>query len=121
MSEENTQPIRNVIELEVGDMPVEELKEILESLREQIKQNRIANQTIELSEHSIQILNTQELTSKHIVFVTVDTGTLPPDKAKQQIANIVQQFKEVVAPAQVMGLEKRIKFKVMEIPDQVGG
>lgn len=68
-------------------------------------------QTIELSENSIQILDKQELTDRHIMIVKVDTGNMPAHKAKEYMDNIKDAFADKVAPAAlaIMPLQNTIE------------
>lgn len=68
---------------------------------------------------TINMLDSTKLTSKHIIFVTVDTKMMPQTEVKSYLAKIATEFKQVVAPAQVMVLSNRVSIEVMEIPDYV--
>lgn len=70
--------------------------------------------TITLTDESIKILDTQKLTENHIVFVTIDTGKLPTQKAQEHIANIVDAIGKVIKPAKIVGLHKGITLDIVE-------
>lgn len=59
-------------------------------------------QTIELSENSIQILDKQDLTDKHIMIIKVDVGNLPSNRATEYMESIKNAFKDRVAPAELI-------------------
>jgi hypothetical protein len=63
-------------------------------------------QTIELSENSIQILDKQELTDRHIMIIKVDVGNLPAHKAMEYMEYIKDSFKDKVSPAELIIMPK---------------
>lgn len=63
-------------------------------------------QTIELSENSIQILNKQVLTDRHIMIIKVDVGNLPSHRATEYMESIKNTFKDRVAPAELIIMPK---------------
>jgi hypothetical protein len=67
--------------------------------------------TIELSENSIQILDKQELTDRHIMVIKVGVGNMPAHKAMQYMEDIRKTFADKVAPAEliIMPLENTIE------------
>ena len=67
--------------------------------------------TIELSKNSIQNLDKQELTDRHIILVKVDVKDMPAHKAIKFMRDISKEFADKVAPAEiiVMPLEKTIE------------
>jgi hypothetical protein len=67
--------------------------------------------TIELSENSIQILDKQELTDRHIMVIKVGVGNMPAHKAMQYMEDIRKAFADKVAPAElvIMPLENIIE------------
>ena len=71
--------------------------------------------TITLTEDSIKILDTQKLTKNHVIFVTVDTGKLPPTRAQEYIAFVAKSISEIVSPAKVFGLPKTIDIQITEV------
>lgn len=72
------------------------------------------NKTIELSENSIQILDKQELTDKHIVIIRVDVGNLPTHKATEYLKYIKTAFVNKVAPAEIIVMSSKNTVEVFE-------
>lgn len=67
--------------------------------------------TIELSENSIQILDKQELTDRHIMVIKVAVSGMPAHKAMEYMKDIRKAFADKVAPAEliIMPLENTIE------------
>lgn len=51
---------------------------------------------IELTEGSVKILDSQKLTDKHIVLVTVDVENLPVTKATEYMERIKDGFRSIL-------------------------
>jgi hypothetical protein len=69
---------------------------------------------IELSENSIQILDVQKLTDRHVMIVKVDVGNLPPSKAMDFMECIRVAFSEKVAPAELIVMPLTNEINVFE-------
>ena len=69
---------------------------------------------IELSENSIQILNKQELTDKHIMIVKIDIGNLPTHKAIEYMENIKSVFADKIKPAELIIMPSSSTVEVYE-------
>ena len=72
------------------------------------------NKTIELSENSIQILDKQELTDKHIVIIRVDVGNLPTHKATEYLNDIKTAFVNKVVPAELIVMSSKNTVEVFK-------
>ena len=70
--------------------------------------------TIELSENSIQILDKQELTDRHIMVIKVDIDNLPSHRAMQYMERIKTTFAEKVAPAELVIMPLQNTIEVFE-------
>lgn len=71
-------------------------------------------QTIELSENSIQILDKQHLTDKHIMFIKVGLGNMPRHKAQEYMEGIRLAFADKVAPAELIIIPSENSVEVFE-------
>ena len=70
--------------------------------------------TIELSENSIQILDKQELTDRHIMVIKVDIDNLPSHKAMEYMERIKTAFADKVAPAELVIMPLQNTIEVFE-------
>jgi len=73
-------------------------------------------QTIEfiLSENSIKVLDSQQLTEKHKLLVSVDIGDLSYEKAQEYLSAVTEAFKSVVDPASVLVYPDSIDVTLIE-------
>lgn len=71
---------------------------------------------IELSENSVTILDHQELTDRHILFIKVDIDGLSASKAKKYMEDVQVAFAKTVEPATLivapLGTELELYKKV---------
>lgn len=74
--------------------------------------------TIELSEGSIQILDKQELTDRHVMFIKVDCGNLPFSRQVEYLEQIKEAFKDVAGTARVVIMPKTTEITVFETPEE---
>ena len=70
--------------------------------------------TIELSENSIKILDTHQLTDRHKLLVSVDIGNMSYDQAAEYLATVTEAFKSVVDPASVLVYPDSIDVTLIE-------
>ena len=70
--------------------------------------------TIELSENSIQILDKQELTDRHVMIIKVDIDNLPSHKAMEYMERIKTAFADKVAPAELIVMSSKNTVEVFE-------
>lgn len=75
-------------------------------------------QTIELSENSIQILDKQELTDRHIMIIKVGVGDMPAHKAMKYMEDIRTAFADKVAPAELIIMPAENTIEVFEKVDK---